>query len=148
METFIKILAIVAPTFGAIIIELLKSRKLSKETLKVVTAMSEDMPAIKSELKLMKSASRTGLQTQILEKCKRIQIAVKDDEIDYEEELKQLIILYKEYYSCGFNSQGRLYFNDTIKLVAEHDNVLVRNYMNMLFPEYDPDEDAKTHNKE
>ena len=89
----------------------------------------------------MSSAQRTGLQTQILEKCKRIQQAVDADK-DFSEELKQLIILYREYYLCGFNSQGRLYFNDTIDKASRANNVLVRELMNTYFSEYDPESEV------
>jgi hypothetical protein len=100
--------------------------------------MKSDMDNMKHGMDRMQSAQRTSLQTQILEKCRVIQLAVDDGETDYSEELKQLIILYREYHLCGFNSQGKLYFNDTIQLVSEHNNVLVRELMNTLFPEYDP----------
>lgn len=136
-KEFLEIVAIIATAVSPVLVAIFKNRKLSKETLNVVAAMQKDLPVIKSEMELMKSASRTGLQTQILEKCKRIQIALKSDK-DYEEELKQLIILYKEYHACGFNSQGKLYFNDTIELVSENNNVMVRELMNTLFPEYEP----------
>lgn len=139
MEDLIKILAILVPTAGAIIVEIIKSRKLSKQTLEVVTAMQKDIPTLKSDISLMKSASRTGLQTQILEKSKWIQLAIKDGEKEYDEELKQLIILFKEYHACGFNSQGKIYFNDTLRMAAEHNSVLVHDLMNTLFPDYDPD---------
>lgn len=138
MEDFIKILAILVPTAGAIIVEIIKSRKLSKQTLEVVTAMQKDIPTLKSDISLMKSASRTGLQTQILEKSKWIQLAIKDGEKEYDEELKQLIILFKEYHACGFNSQGKIYFNDTLRMAAERNSVLVHDLMNTLFPEYEP----------
>lgn len=84
------------------------------------------------------SAQRASLQTHILENCKLIQAAIDDGDMDYEEELKQLIILYREYYLCEYNSQGRLYFNDTLEKAAEDNNTLVHELMATYFSEYDP----------
>ena len=78
------------------------------------------------------------MQTQILEKCKRINHAIDVGDVNYEEDLKQLIILFKDYHLCGYNSQGKLYFNDTIAKASEVDNVMVRELMNTYFAEYEP----------
>jgi hypothetical protein len=144
-DTTVTLLSIVAPVISAVLVAILNNwekinpgKKRTKETLKVVNELSDDMKGMKVGMDRMQSAQRTSLQTQILEKCKVIQLSVKDGEIDYSEELKQLIILYREYHLCGFNSQGKLYFNDTIQMVSEHNNVLVRELMNTLFPEYEP----------
>lgn len=152
MENFRDILVIVAPVLSAVLVAILNNwdkinpaRKQTAKLLELAEANAKDKQEVKKELaaiqgqmKQLSSAQRTGLQTQILEKCRAIQLAVKDGEADYSEELKQLIILYREYHMCGFNSQGKLYFNDTIQIVSEHDNVLVRELMNTLFPEYEP----------
>lgn len=151
-NTELALIGIFAPVLSAVLVAVLNNwekinpgKKRTKETLAVVNKLSDDMNIMKSDMDNMKhgmdrmqSAQRTSLQTQILEKCRVIQIAVIDGETDYSEELKQLIILYREYHLCGFNSQGKLYFNDTIQLVSEHNNVLVRELMNTLFPEYEP----------
>lgn len=108
-----------------------KTEQLAQETKAEVRALNERMTKLQS-------AQRTGLQTQILEKCRRIQIAIDKGDVDYEEELKQLIILYREYHLCGFNSQGKLYFNDTIEKASEDNNTLVRGLMNTYFSEYEP----------
>lgn len=108
-----------------------KTEQLAQETKAEVLALNERMTKLQS-------AQRTGLQTQILEKCRRIQMAIDKGDIDYEEELKQLIILYREYHLCGFNSQGKLYFNDTIEKASEDNNALVRGLMNTYFSEYEP----------
>ena len=145
-------LAIVMPVVSAVLVAILNNwekinpgKKRTKQTLEAVNKltdnmkeMSDEIQGMKTDFDRMQSAQRTALQTQILEKCRVIQLAVHDGEKDYSEELKQLIILYREYALCGFNSQGKLYFNDTIALVSEHDNVLVRELMNTLFPEYEP----------
>lgn len=108
-----------------------KTEQLAQETKSEVQTLSE-------RITKLQSAQRTGLQTQILEKCRRIQIANDEGDVDYEEELKQLIILYREYHLCGFNSQGKLYFNDTIEKASEDNNTLVRGLMNTYFSEYKP----------
>lgn len=152
MTTTETVLQIIMPVVAAVLVAILNNwekinpgKKRTKQTLDAVNKltdgmkeMSDEIQGMKTDFDRMQSAQRTALQTQILEKCRVIQLAVHDGEKDYSEELKQLIILYREYYLCGFNSQGRLYFNDTIQLVSEHDNVLVRELMNTLFPEYEP----------
>lgn len=98
----------------------------------------EEVKMLTEQMHRLQSTQRTGLQTQILEKSRRIQLAINKDDVDYEEELKQLIILYREYYVCGFNRQGKLYFNDTIAKASEDNNTLVRGLMNTYFSEYEP----------
>ena len=115
-----------------------KDKKRMKEMLQAVTETEKKVNSIDSEMHRLQSAQRTGLQTQILEKCRRINIAIDKGDVDYAEELKQLIILYREYNLCGFNSQGKLYFNDTIERASEHNNVLVRDLMNTYFADYEP----------
>lgn len=144
-DTLTLLLTVGSPALSAILVALFNnwdkinpSKKQTKETLDVVTNLSADMKDVKEDMVRMQSAQRTGLQTQILEKCRRINIAIERGDVDYEEELKQLIILYKEYHTCGFNSQGRLYFNDTIERASEHNNVLVRELMNTYFADYEP----------
>ena len=144
-DTLTLILTVGSPALSAILVALFNnwnkinpSKKQTKETLDVVTNLSADMKDVKEDMVRMQSAQRTGLQTQILEKCRRINIAIEKGDVDYEEELKQLIILYKEYHTCGFNSQGRLYFNDTIERASEHNNVLTRELMNTYFANYEP----------
>lgn len=90
------------------------------------------------ELKVLKSAQKTSLQTKILEKCKTVQEAIGNGVSDYSEDLKQLIILYREYWFCKFNHQGKMYFDDTIIKSAAYNNILTHELMNTYFPEYDP----------
>ena len=106
--------------------------------LQTVTDTKQEVDNLSNEMQRMQSAQRTALQTQILQACKRINIAIDKGDIDYEEDLKQLIILYKEYHLCGFNHQGQLYFNNTIEKASEHNNVLVRELMNTYFSDYEP----------
>lgn len=144
-ETILSISAIVGPIISAVLVAVLnnwdkinKNKKYTKEIYQNTTEMQADVTMLKSQMKNLTSAQRTALQTQILEKCKRIQQAIETNNDDFGEELKQLIILYREYHLCGFNSQGKLYFNDTINRASEHNNVLVRDLMNTYFSEYDP----------
>ena len=122
-----------------------KDKKRMKEMLQTVTEtkqkvdkMESKVDKLDSEIDNLQTAQRTGLQTQILEKCRRINIAMDKGDIDFSEELKQLIILYREYHLCGYNCQGKLYFNDTIAKASEHNNVLVRDLMNTYFSDYEP----------
>ncbi|MCM1226387.1 MAG: hypothetical protein NC320_03050 [Clostridium sp.] len=108
-----------------------KTEGLALETQKEVKALTEHMDKLQS-------AQRASLQTHILEDCKYIQFAIDKGDTDYSEELKQLIILYREYYLCGYNSQGRIYFNDTIEKAGEDNNPLVHELMNTYFSEYEP----------
>lgn len=144
-ETILSISAIVGPLISAVLVAVLnnwdkinKNKKYTKEIYQNTTEMQADVTMLKSQMKNLTSAQRTALQTQILEKCKRIQQAIETNNDDFGEELKQLIILYREYHLCGFNSQGKLYFNDTIDRASKHNNVLVRDLMNTYFSEYDP----------
>lgn len=100
---------------------------------------SQQFDELSKQVRSVSSAQRISLQTRILEYCKKIQNSIDDGEIDYREDLKQLIILYREYYLCGYNSQGRLYFNDTIQKAADDNNTLVHELMTTYFSEYDPD---------
>lgn len=157
--SFLAVLAIAAPFVSAIVVALLNNweklnpnRKVLKDVLKTVSDTQQtaannqkmaaetqaDMVIVKAQLKNLSVAQRTGLQTMILEKCKKINNAIAKGDASYEEELKQLIILYREYHSCGYNSQGKLYFNDTIARASEHDNVMVRELMNTNFADYEP----------
>lgn len=108
-----------------------KTEQFAQETQNEVKMLTEYMDKLQS-------AQRASLQTHILEDCKLIQQAIDKGDVDYSEELKQLIILYREYYLCGYNSQGRLYFNDTIAKASENNNTLVRELMNTYFSEYAP----------
>ena len=140
------------PVISAVLVAVLNNweklnpgKKYIKDVLKLVQEMEKSSQETKKEVKSLteqmhklSSAQRTGLQTQILEKCRRIQLAIDKGDVDYEEELKQLIILYREYYICGFNCQGKLYFNDTIAKASEDNNTLVRGLMNTYFSEYQP----------
>lgn len=100
---------------------------------------SQQFDELSKQVRSVSSAQRISLQTRILEYCKKIQNSIDDGEIDYREDLKQLIILYREYYLCGYNSQGRLYFNDTIQKATDDNNTLVHELMTTYFSEYDPD---------
>lgn len=146
IELILGIAAIAGPIISSVMVALLNNWDKINKNKAVIKEMNQrsietqaDVSLMKSQMSKLTSAQRTGLQTQILEKCKRIQNAIDLDRDDFGEELKQLIILYREYYLCGFNSQGRLYFNDTIDKAAQHNNVLVRDLMNTYFSEYDPD---------
>ena len=140
------LISIAAPAVSAIGVAVLNNwekinpRKRDIKDIKQLTTETQaDVGLLKAQMSKLSSAQRTGLQTQILEKCRRIQLAIEAGNKDYSEELKQLIILYREYHLCGFNSQGKLYFNDTIAKASEHNNVLVRDLMNTYFSEYDPE---------
>lgn len=145
-ELILGIAAIAGPIISSVMVALLNNWDKINKNKAVIKEMNQrsietqaDVSLMKAQMGKLTSAQRTGLQTQILEKCKRIQNAIELDRDDFGEELKQLIILYREYYLCGFNSQGKLYFNDTIDKAAQHSNVLVRDLMNTYFSEYDPD---------
>jgi len=145
-ELILGIAAIAGPIISSVMVALLNNWDKINKNKAVIKEMNQrsietqaDVSLMKAQMGKLTSAQRTGLQTQILEKCKRIQNAIELDRDDFGEELKQLIILYREYYLCGFNSQGKLYFNDTIDKAAQHNNVLVRDLMNTYFSEYDPD---------
>lgn len=100
---------------------------------------SQQFDELSKQVRSVSSAQRISLQTRILEYCKKIQNSIDAGEIDYREDLKQLIILYREYYLCGYNSQGRLYFNDIIQKATDDNNTLVHELMTTYFSEYDPD---------
>lgn len=139
------VLTALAPVISAVLVALLnnwdkinKSKKRVNETFASVQDLQGSVNKLSTQLKTISSAQRTSLQTHILEDCKFIQDAINRGDTDYREELKQLIILYREYYLCGYNSQGRLYFNDTIERAAEDNNTLVHELMTTYFQEYDP----------
>lgn len=113
--------------------------KLISDLKSELQANSHQFDELSKQVKSVSSAQRISLQTRILEYCKKIQNSIDAGEIDYREDLKQLIILYREYYLCGYNSQGRLYFNDTIQKAADDNNTLVHELMTTYFSEYDPD---------
>lgn len=145
-ELILGIAAIAGPIISSVMVALLNNWDKINKNKAVIKEMNQrsietqaDVSLMKAQMDKLTSAQRTGLQTQILEKCKCIQTAIELDRDDFGEELKQLIILYREYYLCGFNSQGKLYFNDTIDKAAQHNNILVRDLMNTYFSEYDPD---------
>lgn len=136
---------ILGPLVSAVLVAVLNNwdkinpgKKYTKQILESVTQQKENIENISEQMTRMQSAQRTALQTQILEKCKRINHAIDDGDTDYSEELKQLIILYREYHLCGFNSQGKLYFNDTLARAGEHNPTLAHELMNMYFSEYNP----------
>lgn len=147
-----EVLIAVLPVISAVLVAVLNNweklnpgKRYIKDVLKRVQEMERSSQETKEEVKTLteqmhrlQSAQRTSLQTQILEKSRRIQLAIDEGDVDYEEELKQLIILYREYYVCGFNCQGKLYFNDTIAKASEDNNTLVRGLMNTYFSEYQP----------
>lgn len=143
---FIKELApVLAPVVSAVLVAVLNNwekinpgKRYTKEILKSVTDQSKAVSDLSEQMTRMQSAQRTALQTQILEKCKRINTAIDKGDTDYSEELKQLIILFREYYLCGFNSQGKIYFNDTLARAGEDNPSLAHELMNMYFSEYDP----------
>lgn len=121
------------------------SKRKVNELYKLVTDLKSELQSnnqkfteISTQVELVSSAQRISLQTSILEFCKIIQDSIDQGEVDYREDLKQLIILYREYYLCGYNSQGRLYFNDTIQKAADDNNTLVHELMTTYFSEYDP----------
>lgn len=139
------ILIAILPVISAVLVAIFNNWDKINPTKRHIKEVFENTQETKSEIKSLseqmtklQSAQRTGLQTQILEKCRRIQLAIYNSDVDYEEELKQLIILYREYYVCGFNCQGKLYFNDTIAKASEDNNTLVRGLMNTYFSEYQP----------
>lgn len=145
IEKILAFLSIVGPVVSATLVALLNnwdkinpSRKHLKEVLKTINDTQNDVSVIKAQMKNLSSAQKAALQTQILEKCRRIQIVLDAGSNGYEEDLKQLIILYREYRTCGFNCQGKIYFDSTIKKAAECNNLLVHELMNQYFSDYDP----------
>lgn len=141
------------PVISAVLVAVLNNWEKINPSKRKVNEMYKLVSDLKSELQSnsqqfdelskqvisVSSAQRISLQTRILEYCKKIQNSIDDGEIDYREDLKQLIILYREYYLCGYNSQGRLYFNDTIEKATDDNNTLVHELMTTYFSEYDPD---------
>lgn len=145
MEWLKELAPVLAPFVSAVLVAVLNNwekinpgKKYTKEILRSVTDQSKELSDLSEQMTRMQSAQRTALQTQILEKCKRINTAIDKGDTDYSEELKQLIILFREYYLCGFNSQGKIYFNDTLARAGEDDPSLAHELMNMYFSEYDP----------
>lgn len=146
------IIITISPLVSAILVALLNnwdkinpSKRRVNEMHKSICELQQSLEACNTKFQLMceqmdtvSSAQKISLQTRILEFCKTIQDCIKANNNDYAEELKQLIILYREYYLCGYNSQGRLYFNDTLDMVAKHNNVLAHELMTTYFSEYDP----------
>lgn len=121
------------------------NKKRVTDLLQLVTALKKSADATQDDVKKLgdqltniSSAERTLLQTSILDLCHVIQKDIEYGDIDYSEKLKQLIILYREYHACGFNSQGKLYFNDTIEKATEDNNILVHELMNQYFSDYQP----------
>lgn len=141
------------PVISAVLVAVLNnwekinpSKRRVNEMYKLVSDLKSELQAnshqfdeLSKQVKSVSSAQRISLQTRILEYCKKIQNSIDAGEINYREDLKQLIILYREYYLCGYNSQGRLYFNDTIQKAADDNNTLVHELMTTYFSEYDPD---------
>ena len=158
MEKFLSVLAILSPVISAVLVAIISNwdkinsekrnikdvKQITSDTYKLASENREDMETVKAQMKKISTAQRTGLQTMILEKCKRINNAISKGDVNYEEELKQLVILYREYHLCGYNSQGKLYFNDTIAKASEQNNVMVREIMNTYFSEYDPSEQGRS----
>lgn len=145
MELIKELAPVLGPVVSAVLVAVLNNwekinpgKRYTKEILKSVTDQSKAVSDLSEQMTRMQSAQRTALQTQILEKCKRINTAIDKGDTDYSEELKQLIILFREYYLCGFNSQGKIYFNDTLARAGEDDPSLAHELMNMYFSEYDP----------
>lgn len=162
-ETLLAILTVTLPVVSAVLVAVLNNWDKINPSKRIIKELKDDVTSLKTELKedvrdiksdiqdhnrkfdemaekvdTISSAQRTSLQTHILEDCKTIQDAIDKGETDYTEELKQLIILYREYWLCGYNSQGRLYFNDTLEKASEDNSTLVHELMNLYFPEYDP----------
>lgn len=141
------------PVISAVLVAVLNnwekinpSKRRVNEMYKLVSDLKSELQAnshqfdeLSKQVKSVSSAQRISLQTRILEYCKKIQNSIDAGEIDYHEDLKQLIILYREYYLRGYNSQGRLYFNDTIQKAVDDNNTLVHELMTTYFSEYDPD---------
>lgn len=151
-ETILAILAVTLPVLSSVLTAILNnwdkinpSKRKVKEMYDLIQNIlqriddnTQKSNELSDKMDIMSSAQRTLLQSIILADCKHIQSAIDKGDTDYEEELKQLIILYHEYFLCGYNSQGRLYFNDTIAKAAEDNNTLVHELMNRYFPEYNP----------
>lgn len=145
MELIKELAPVLGPFISAVLVAVLNNwekinpgKRYTKEILKSVTDQSKAVSDLSEQMTRMQSAQRTALQTQILEKCKRINTAIDKGDTDFSEELKQLIILFREYYLCGFNSQGKIYFNDTLARAGEDNPSLAHELMNMYFSEYDP----------
>lgn len=156
-EITLAILTIVLPVLSAVLVAVLNNwekinpgKRKVNEVYALVAEMKQEMKdnneksdqkfeEMSDKIDTISSAQRTSLQTRILADCKVIQNAIDDGDRDYEEELKQLIILYREYWFCKYNSQGRIYFNSIIQRASEDNATLVHELMNLYFPEYDPD---------
>lgn len=121
-----------------------KNKQYLKDTLNVVQKLKNlvqdnqhDVKELSKQMQRLSAAQRVALQTTILADCRCIQLAITKGS-KYDEQLKQLIILYREYYLCGYNSQAKVYFNDTIERASGDNNLLVRELMNTYFSDYTP----------
>lgn len=129
-----------------------KRKKESDKLLQAIDNLSTDIKQIKEELddakednaklqkdvKRLTSAQQAVLQSIILKNCKTIQSKLKKEANLCEDKLKELIITFREYRLCGFNSQAKLYFDETIKICAAEDNDRVRDLMSHYYFDYDP----------
>lgn len=148
----VEVLIIVSPIISAVLVALLNNWEKfnkGKRTIRDMSVKLNDVEAdvketayqlagIEGDMKKISSAQHAILQSNILEDCKAIQDTVRNEKKLYDETLKRLIILFREYYMCGFNSQAKLYFDETLEAAAEINNALVHSLMTYYFPEYDP----------
>lgn len=106
-------------------------------------AMKADVTEISEQIKSIKESQKTELQTQILNKCKEITTELnngdyENDPVDFTEDMKQLIILYREYYNAGFNHHGQIYFDNTFKKAEALYPNITTDLMQTLFSDYKP----------
>lgn len=148
----VEVLIVVSPVISAVLVALLNNwekfnkgkrtiRDMSIKLTDVETEVKEtayQLAGIEGGMKKISSAQHAILQSSILQDCKVIQDSVRNEKKLYDEALKRLIILFREYYMCGFNSQAKLYFDETLEAAADIDNALVHSLMTYYFPEYDP----------
>lgn len=148
----VEILIVVSPLISGVLVALFNNwekfnkgkrtlRDISVKLTKVEVDVKEtatQLAGIGVGMRRLSSAQHAILQSNILEDCKLIQDSIKNDKTLHEDMLKRLIILYREYYMCGFNSQAKLYFDETLEEATTMNNALVHSLMTYYFPEYDP----------
>lgn len=143
-----EILALVLPVVSAILVAVFNNWEKINPTKKQLTEIQEtakqnksDIAKLSHKLERVRSSQKTELQTQILNKCKEINAESKNGHYavnvsDYTEDMKQLIILYREYYMLGFNHYGQTYFEETYAAAKDLYPHIAVDLMQQLFPEY------------
>lgn len=112
-----------------------------KDIVKLDKEMRQNVGHLNRQVDKIREAQKTELQTQILNKCKAITARREKGHYvehiqDYTEDLKQLIILYKEYYTNGFNHYGQIYFDKTLAEMEQIHPHIASDLMQTLFSDY------------